>query len=186
MRSPPAELRRAVRRGTLARCGLCFVGYVTILPHPHGKQGAPGRRTRGGPRERHKCRRTPRRGRKVAGGRPAGAGAQGGAQRPRWRRVPASAIGVGGTGPPAPASCGRAHSYAPPLQVVVNPKRHEAGSRSPWVFGVPRIRVPAYRLRRIVLPRTPVNSGNLALAPGTSRTTEDDGRAPARVGGFRT
>ena len=96
------------------------------------------------------------------GARPAGAGAQRsaqeGAQRPRLGRVPANPIG-GGAGPPAPASCGWAHSYAPPLQVVVNPKRAEAGSRSHWVFGVPRIRDPAYRFRRFFLLRGWVNKG---------------------------
>jgi hypothetical protein len=136
-------------------------GYTTTLPHPHGK-----RRSRAAPPSGRGCpayRRgatntaNRREGAGRSGGRPAGAGAQGGAQRPPGG-VYRLAVGVSGTGPPAPASCGRAHSYAPPLQAVVNPKPHAAGSRSPWVFGVPRILDPAYRLRRTSLPLAPVHS----------------------------
>lgn len=57
------------------------------------------------------------------------------------------------------SSRGRVHRNAPVRHVVVDPKLHEAGPRTPVAFGAPPIPNPAYRLRRIALPRTPVNTG---------------------------
>jgi len=40
----------------------------------------------------------------------------------------------GGSTPP-PSPCGRAHFYAPARHVVVGPKRHGAGPRTPLAYG---------------------------------------------------
>jgi hypothetical protein len=106
--------------------------------------------------------------------RPHGVGAQGGAQR-RWRRgAPSSGVGrPRGWASPPPAPCSQTHSYATPRHIVVEPKRHGAGPRTPWAVPGPHIPDPAYRLRRMVLTRSRVNrvaKGCRAWGPGCRGT----------------
>ncbi len=143
--------RPAVRRKTSARLTLPLRGYAAILPRSTSSGAlresttiapADSRLGGGGLRGARNAARTLPRGRNERS--PA-------RKRIGWGdRIPARPA-------PSPASCSWAHFYAPPRHMVVNPSRHEAGSRRTWAFRVPRIPDPAYGLRRRLLPSTPVN-----------------------------
>jgi hypothetical protein len=110
--SAPGPTSRRLRQSgheNVCRTGLHFDGYVTILPHPHGKQAAADVRWAAG------APRPPRiaaKGLGCCGARPARAWAQKGAQGFRRRSVPSGGIGRlrGGAIPP-PSRCSHARSY---------------------------------------------------------------------------
>ena len=134
--------------GTLPPGGLRYGGYATILPRPHEhRASAMGRAMQGGSMVRQKRPRTPRTARKEA---------DGPARRPLRAEWPTT-VPVGEVRRPAGSDTQRGHPSAPVMQPGAslrtstayggNPKRHGAGSRSPWAFRLPRIPDPAYRLR---------------------------------------